>query len=99
MTHTAKRKAPKAFNENPAWGAKEFAEAVPLSEADPRIAAAFKRARGRPQSETPKEVVSIRLDTSAVAAFRKTGKGWQARLNAVVVKAAKRIPKKAGANA
>ena len=37
--------------------------------------------RGRPPSANPKEHLNIRLDADVVAAFRRTGPGWQTRLN------------------
>lgn len=40
--------------------------------------------RGRPQSEKVTEAVSIRLDSDVLEAFRRRGKGWQARINSVL---------------
>lgn len=38
--------------------------------------------RGRPKSGyAPKVVVSVRLDPDLVDAMRKTGEGWQVRMN------------------
>ena len=37
--------------------------------------------RGRPLSANPKEHVNIRLDADVLSAFRRTGSGWQTRLN------------------
>ena len=37
--------------------------------------------RGRPLSANPKEHVNIRLDADVLTAFRRTGSGWQTRLN------------------
>jgi len=45
--------------------------------------------RGRPTSKTRKQPVSLRLDPDIVAHFRRTGRGWQSRINAVLRKAAK----------
>ena len=45
--------------------------------------------RGRPKSDTPKEAVSLRLDPDVVAHYRKTGPGWQSRINEDLRKAAK----------
>src|ERR1700693_6533338 len=38
--------------------------------------------RGRPPLENPKEAVKLRLDHDVLAAYRKTGSGWQTRMNA-----------------
>lgn len=51
--------------------------------------------RGRPKSETPKTAVSLRLDPDIVAHFRRSGRGWQSRINDVLRKAAKLPEKKA----
>lgn len=48
--------------------------------------------RGRPRSKSPKQAVSLRLDPDVVAHFRRSGRGWQSRINAVLRKAAK-LPK------
>jgi uncharacterized protein (DUF4415 family) len=45
--------------------------------------------RGRPKSKNPKRPVSLRLDPDVVAHFRRGGRGWQSRINAVLRKAAK----------
>ena len=43
--------------------------------------ALLKPKRGRPPLAAPKEHLNIRLDADVVGAFRKTGAGWQTRLN------------------
>lgn len=48
--------------------------------------------RGRPKSDAPKEAVSLRLDADVVAHYRRSGRGWQSRINAALRKAAK-LPK------
>jgi uncharacterized protein (DUF4415 family) len=47
----------------------------------------MRRARGRPKLETPKKLVSLRLDQDVVEKFRATGKGWQSRINDVLKRA------------
>lgn len=42
---------------------------------------ALKPRRGRPLSANPKEHVNIRLDADIVSAFKRSGSGWQTRLN------------------
>ena len=44
--------------------------------------------RGRPKLSSPKEPVSLRLDRDVLAHFRRGGRGWQSRINAVLRKAA-----------
>ena len=45
--------------------------------------------RGRPPLENPKRAVKLRLDADVLAAYRKTGDGWQTRINADLRKARK----------
>jgi uncharacterized protein (DUF4415 family) len=47
--------------------------------------------RGRPPLEYPKEAVKLRLDHDVLAAYRKTGRGWQTRMNADLRKAARKL--------
>jgi uncharacterized protein (DUF4415 family) len=47
--------------------------------------------RGRLPLEHPKEAVKLRLDHDVLAAYRKTGSGWQTRINADLRKAAKKL--------
>lgn len=37
--------------------------------------------RGRPRSENPKLLVSLRLDGDVIAHFKAAGPGWQSRIN------------------
>jgi uncharacterized protein (DUF4415 family) len=45
--------------------------------------------RGRPKLASAKKPVSLRLDPDVLAHFRRSGRGWQSRINAVLRKAAK----------
>jgi uncharacterized protein (DUF4415 family) len=49
--------------------------------------------RGRPKSKNPKRPVSLRLDPDVIAHFRRTGRGWQSRINTLLRKVAK-LPEK-----
>ncbi|HET7850254.1 MAG TPA: BrnA antitoxin family protein [Pseudolabrys sp.] len=48
--------------------------------------------RGRPKSKAPKHAVSLRLDADVLAHYRRTGRGWQSRINAALRRVAK-LPK------
>ncbi len=50
--------------------------------------------RGRPLGSGTKELVSLRLDKQALATFRATGPGWQVRINATLMRSAKRLAAK-----
>jgi uncharacterized protein (DUF4415 family) len=45
--------------------------------------------RGRPPLKNPKQPVKLRLDADVLTAYRKTGDGWQTRINADLRKARK----------
>ena len=45
--------------------------------------------RGRPPLPDRKRPVSLRLDADVLAHYRRTGGGWQSRINAALRKAAK----------
>jgi len=45
--------------------------------------------RGRPPLPNPKQAVKLRLDADVLAAYRKTGEGWQTLINADLRKARK----------
>jgi uncharacterized protein (DUF4415 family) len=47
--------------------------------------------RGRPPLEHPKEAVKLRLDHDVLAAYRRTGRGWQTRINTALRKAARKL--------
>ena len=37
--------------------------------------------RGRPRLDNPKKQITLRLDADLIAHYRKTGRGWQTRIN------------------
>ena len=41
----------------------------------------IRRGRGRPPTGKAKELVSLRMDPDVLAMLRKTGPGWQSRVN------------------
>lgn len=58
----------------------------PTMEFMPEIVEAFERARGErgPQKAPVKERVGLRLNADVVSHFRRTGPGWQSRINDVL---------------
>jgi uncharacterized protein (DUF4415 family) len=84
----AKRKAQEIIDdENPEWTEEDFARARPAIEVVPEIVAAYLRRRGK-QKAPVKKLISLRLDPDVIDHFRARGKGWQARINATLRKAA-----------
>lgn len=72
--------APEATNE---WfeRARPAKDVLPGLLGDKAAAELVKPKRGRPPAASPKEHLNIRLDADIVEAFRRTGSGWQTRLN------------------
>lgn len=48
----------------------------------------LRQSRGRPALAHPKKQITLRLDEEVIDRFRQSGKGWQARMNAALRKAA-----------
>ena len=76
-------------DENPEWTRKDFERARPalclIDEVFGGSAArAIARRRGRPQKASPKVNQTLRLDADVVEAYRRQGRGWQTRINAVL---------------
>ena len=61
--------------------AKQAAELLPALLGADTAAEMLKPRRGRPPSSAPKLHVNIRLDADVLDAFKRTGPGWQTRLN------------------
>jgi uncharacterized protein (DUF4415 family) len=70
-------------DENPAWTARETAEAKPFAEVFPAQLATRKR-RGRPPAAAPKVHIGFRLAADVVARVRATGPGYNARVERVL---------------
>jgi uncharacterized protein (DUF4415 family) len=82
----SKQLAPADFDENPEWTEDDFARSQLGSEVLPAalLAAFGSGKRGRPIGSTKavtKKMISLRLDPDVIEGFRRTGPGWQARMN------------------
>ncbi|MCV0394709.1 MAG: BrnA antitoxin family protein [Rhizobiaceae bacterium] len=68
--------------------AEDFKHFRPMKEVFPEIVEAFEKMRGQrgPQKTPTKERIGLRLDQEVVEHFRKTGPGWQSRINDVLVR-------------
>lgn len=67
-------------SENPEWTARDFAKAKPFAEVFSELSKTIKRGRP-PIGAKTKTLLSLRLDEEVVTAYRKTGSGWQSRIN------------------
>jgi uncharacterized protein (DUF4415 family) len=68
-------------DENPEWTDEMFARARPAAEVLGEAFMEMARKPGRPKALTPKQPVTLRLDSAIVQRLRASGKGWQTRVN------------------
>ena len=87
---TANKPALENSSLDPADDAPEFTEEL-AARADFYVGGKLIR-RGRPKSESPKELISIRLSPDVLAHFRASGPGWQTRIDEVL----REVVRKAG---
>lgn len=85
----SKTKIPSLTDDEEARIRKQIAADPDAAEAGDEDPAAVRRSRGRPPVEEPKQQISLRLDPDVIAAYKRTGKGWQGRINDILRKAAK----------
>jgi len=65
--------------------AKADPDAKPLTGKQLAAMVPLKSLRGRPKSESRKELVSVRYSPEVIAYFRSTGDGWQVRMDGVLI--------------
>ena len=59
-------------------------EAQPLTPRQLKSMVPMRSLRGRPKSENPKQLVSVRYSPEVLAYFKATGEGWQSRMDRVL---------------
>ncbi len=84
----AKRR--KSDDDAPETGREFFERAERVADGDAALLVAMRKSRGR-QKATTKRLVSLRLSPDVLDVYRGTGRGWQARINSDLERAAKRI--------
>ncbi len=85
-----------AVSHNPEWTKDDFAKARPFSDVFPEVASTIRKGRG-PNKAPTKKLISLRLSPEVIERFQSTGPGWQARIDATLVKAAERLRDQSGA--
>ena len=77
--------------------AKADPNAQPLTAKQLKAMVPLRSLRGRPKSESPKQLVSVRYSQEVLAYFKSTGDGWQSRMDGVlreyVTKQSRRAPR------
>lgn len=64
--------------------AKADPDAQPLTPKQLKAMVPLRTLRGRPKSENPKLLVSVRYSQEVLAYFKSTGEGWQSRMDGVL---------------
>ena len=64
--------------------AKSDPDAQPLTPAQLKAMLPIKALRGRPKSESKKQLVSVRYSPEVIAYFKSTGEGWQSLMDSVL---------------
>jgi uncharacterized protein (DUF4415 family) len=64
--------------------AKNDPDAQPLTPKQLKAMVPLRALRGRPKSESPKQLVSVRYSREVLDYFRSTGEGWQSRMDGVL---------------
>ena len=59
-------------------------DARPLTPKQLKAMLPMRALRGRPKSESPKQLVSVRYSAEVLAYFKSTGDGWQSRMDGVL---------------
>ena len=67
-----------------ATAAKADPDAQPLTAKQLKAMVPLRTLRGRPKSESPKLLVSVRYSQEVLAYFKSTGEGWQSRMDGVL---------------
>ena len=79
---------PAEYAEMPEWTDDQIARAeFAIGSRLVRPATGTLTKRGRPRSEAPKQSVHLRLSPDVLSHFRKTGPGWQTRIEQALPKA------------
>lgn len=77
--------------DNPEWTEDDFKTARPFKDASPALYAAWQRARAS-TAAGPTASLTLTLDRDVLERFRATGSGWEARMRAVLRRAADALP-------
>jgi uncharacterized protein (DUF4415 family) len=67
----------------------DIAEMKPFKDVFPDLHESWKRGRGRPPKEQPKQRLTLRLDADIVAWLKQQGAGYQTRINNILREAMK----------
>lgn len=62
----------------------DIASMKPFKETFPELHESWRRGRGRPLKEQPKQRLTLRLDADIVAWLKQQGSGYQTRINSIL---------------
>ncbi len=75
--------------------AKADPDAQPLTPKQLKAMVPIRALRGRPKSESTKQLLSVRYSPEVLAYFKSTGDGWQSRMDSVLREYVKRHSRRA----
>jgi uncharacterized protein (DUF4415 family) len=87
MSKTAKQMVvipTRAENKRISAAARLDTDAQPLTTRQLKEMVPLQALRGRPKSQNPKQLLSVRYSAEVIEYFRSTGDGWQARMDEVL---------------
>ena len=70
-------------------------DAQPLTPKQLKAMVPIRALRGRPKSESTKQLLSVRYSPEVLAYFKATGEGWQSRMDGVLREYVKRHSRRA----
>ena len=73
----------------PEMGREFFQKAERIADGEAALLETMRRTRG-PQKAPTKRLVSLRISPDVLDVYRRTGRGWQARINSDLERAARR---------
>ena len=90
MRQARGRRSSRPDNENPELSPADFARGRPAADVlpqfigEPATQDLLRRGRGRPVKADRKVSQNLRLDPDVLAAYKRSGRGWQTRINQVL---------------
>lgn len=86
MAKPTRQRPTRADRGNPEWSREDFRKARPAADVLPGLVGEqaagelLKPKRGRPPTDNPRRLISLRLPEEVIAKWRATGPGWQTRM-------------------
>lgn len=86
MAKPTRQRPTRTDRDNPEWSREDFRNARPATDVlrglvgEQAADELLKPKRGRPPTDNPRRLISLRLPEEVIAKWRATGPGWQTRM-------------------